>query len=109
MPDHANNCSGNLLRVISETVAFRYSDDAHLMLVGEAEIVIILTGCRSEPGVNLHSVRVDILAAYNAEGQDIYTQILADTALKNAVERTALEHYLSPPKVPVGLPGRTEW
>ena len=109
MPDQANNRQGNLLRVISETVAFRYSDDAHLMLVGEAEIVIILTGSHSDPGVNLHSVRVDILAAYDAEGQDIYAKIVADAALKSAVEKTALEHYLSPPKVPVGLPEGTEW
>jgi hypothetical protein len=109
MPDHANNCSGNLLRVISETVAFRYSDSAHLMLVGEAEIVIILTGSASDPGVNLQSVRVDILAAFDPEGQDIYTRIITDNVLKCAVERAALEHYLSPPKVPVGLPGRAEW
>jgi hypothetical protein len=107
MPDHANNRSGNLLRVISETVAFRYSDETCPLLVGEAEIVIILTGSRSEPGVNLHSVRVDILSAYDSEGQDVYACTIADAALKCAVERVALEHYLMP--APVGLPGRMEW
>jgi len=109
MPDNGNEPGGNLLRVICETVAFRFSDEQHIMLVGEAEVVIVLTGMQSEPGVNLHSVRVDILSAYDPEGQDVYTRIITDTALKSAVERAALEHYLHPPKVPVGLPGRLEW
>ncbi len=109
MPDNRNEPAGNLLRVICETVAYRYSDEQHIMLVGEAEVVIILTGIQSEPGVNLHSVRVDILSAYDPEGQDVYIQTIADAALKSALERVALEHYLHPPKVPVGLPGRVEW
>ncbi len=109
MPDHENKHAGNLLRIICETVAFRYSDEDRIMLTGEAEVVLVLTGNYSEPGVNLHSVRVDILVAYDAEGQDVYTRILTDQHLKQAVERAALEHYLCPPKVPVGLPGRTEW
>ncbi len=109
MPDNGNEACGNLLRVICETVAFRYSDEQRIMLVGEAEIVLVLTGRQSEPGVNLHSVRVDILSAFSPEGQDMYTQVIADIALKNAVENAALEHYLHPPRVPVGLPGRVEW
>jgi hypothetical protein len=109
MPDNGNVPGGNLLRVICETVAFRYSDEQCTMLVGEAEVVIVLTGGQSETGVNLHSVRVDILSAYNPEGHDVYVQIIADAALKSALEKVALEHYLHPPRVPVGLPGRVEW
>lgn len=109
MPDQGNKHAGNLLRVITETVAFRYSDEEQIMLTGEAEIVLVLTGSHSEPGVNLHSVRVDILAAYDAEGLDAYTHILAEPNLRQAVERAALDHYLCPPRVPVGLPGGTEW
>lgn len=109
MPDQENKQAGNLLRVICETVAFRYSDEDRIMLTGEAEIVLVLTGSYSDPGVNLHSVRVDILVAYDAEGKDVYTTVLADQLLKKAVEKAALEHYLCPPRVPVGLPGRTEW
>ena len=109
MPDNGNEACGNLLRVVCETVAFRYSDEQRIMLVGEAEVVIVLTGRNPEPGVNLHSVRVDILSAFDPEGRDMYKQVLADAALKSAVEKTALEHYLHPPKVPVGLPGRVEW
>ncbi len=109
MPDNGNVPAGNLLRVICETVAFRYSDEQCIMLVGEAEVVIVLTGGQSETGVNLYSVRVDILSAYNPEGQDVYGQVTADAALKSAVEKVALEHYLHPPRVPVGLPGRVVW
>lgn len=109
MPDNGNEPRGNLLRVICETVAFRYSDEARIILVGEAEVVLILTGTQPEPGVNLHSVRVDILTAYDPEGQDVYAHVLADATLKQSLERSALEHYLHPPRVPVGLPGRVEW
>ena len=47
MPDNGNEPGGNLLRVICETVAFRFSDEQHIMLVGEAEVVIVLTGMQS--------------------------------------------------------------
>lgn len=109
MSEPANNGSGNLLRVITEMVAFRYSNEHDLMLVGEAEIVIVLTGSHSEPGVNLHSVRIDILSLFDAAGQDVYTRFMEEATLKAAIEQTALEHYLQAPRVPVGLPGRLEW
>lgn len=109
MSEPANNASGNLLRVITETVAFRYSNEQDLMLVGEAEIVIVLTGNHSEPGVNLHSVRIDVLSLFDPAGQDVYARFMEDVILRAAIERTALEHYLQPPRVPIGLPGRLEW
>ncbi|MBL7780854.1 MAG: hypothetical protein JNM22_06515 [Saprospiraceae bacterium] len=109
MSEPAHNASGNLLRVITEMVAFRYSNEQDLMLVGEAEIVIVLTGNHSEPGVNLHSVRIDVLSLFDPSGQDVYTRYIEDATLKATIERIALEHYLCPPRVPIGLPGRTEW
>lgn len=109
MPDNGNERAANLLRVICETVVFRFSSEQDIMLVGEAEIVLVLTGSHAEPGVNLHTVRVDILTVYDVEGQDVYARIMLDAQMKADIERAALEHYLSPPKVRVELPGRVEW
>ena len=97
------------MRVLRETVAFRYSDEDQIMLTGEAEVVLVLTGSHSEAGVNLHSIRIDIISLYNAEGTDVYRIALADQTLKEAVENAAMEHYFCPPSVPVGLPGHSEW
>lgn len=109
MPDNGSKHQGNLRRVICETVAFLYQDGQGVPVSGEAEIVIVLSGSQSEPGVNMQSVRVDILSAFNSEGQDIFLQIMSDSALRLRVEQVALEHYLCPPKLPVELPGRMEW
>lgn len=100
-------------RVICEMVAFRYSDEQSLMLVGEAEITLEVMDVQNLEGeslANIQSVRVDLLSIYDAAGQDQYTAVMADQALKKILEDTALDHYLRPPRVPVELPRRiVEW
>lgn len=109
MSDNPNEHGQNSPHVISEIVAFRYSNEADLLLVGEAELVIELLGNQTETGTNLYSVRVDIISLYNAEGQDVFAPAMNDRTLKQTLEKTALDHYFHPPKVPVGLPKRAEW
>lgn len=109
MPDIPNAHSQNPPRVINEIVAFRYSDEAGLMLVGEAELAIEQLGHQTEAGTNLYSVRVDIISLYDAEGNDVFAPAMHNRILKYALEKTALDHYFHPPKVPVGLPKRAEW
>ena len=109
MPDNPNEHGQNTPSVICEIVAFRYSDDAGLLLTGEAELVIEILGNQSETGTNLYSVRVDILSVYDAEGCDVYAPAMNDRILKGALEKTALDHYFHPPDTPVALPKRAEW
>jgi hypothetical protein len=94
-------------KVVYATVAFRYSDEVSVMLVGEAEIVIETFGsdCNQDDlSTNLYAVRVDILSAYDPEGGDQYHYVMADQTLRLAVESAALDHYLLPPQIVVGLP-----
>lgn len=110
MPDIPNKHRQNPPEVISEIVAFRYTDEAQVMLVGEAELVIEVFGDKTETGTNLYSVRVDIISAYDPEGADIYPSVMHNPDLRQALEKTALDHYFHPPRVPVGLPKKTaEW
>lgn len=103
----------NQLKVIHEIVAYRYSDEESIMLVGEAEISIemLAEGANTtEIYTNLHTVRVDILSAYDPQGLDVFPHIIVSEILKKRLEETALDHFFHPPKVPVGLPKRiVEW
>gem|GEM_PF-999817 len=113
MPENQCPQGQNTGKVVYATVAFRYSDEVSIMLVGEAEIEIkTFGGDRNLPDLstNLYSVRVDILSAYDPEGRDQYAQVMADQTLRVAVESAALDHYLLPPQIAVGLPKRVvEW
>ena len=113
MPENQCPQGQNTGKVVYATVAFRYSDEVSIMLVGEAEIEIkTFGGDRNLPDLstNLYSVRVDILSAYDPEGCDQYAQVMADQTLRAAVESAALDHYLLPPQIAVGLPKRVvEW
>lgn len=113
MPDNPHEQGQIPVKVIHELVAFRYSDEVSVMLVGEAELMIEVLmgfGDETETITNLHCVRVDILSAFDPEGRDVFAETVSDPALKAELEKTVLEHYFHPPKVPVGLPKRvTEW
>jgi hypothetical protein len=109
MPDNPNESGQNIAKVISETVAFQYSNEAGLQFIGEAELVIEILGNQADAGTNLYSVRVDILSLYDSEGGDVFAQAINDRILKSALEKTALNHYFHPPMTPVGLPKRAEW
>ncbi len=103
----------NQRKVIHEIVAYRYSDEESIMLVGEAEVNIEML-CDGfddiEIYTNLRSVRVDILSAYDSQGLDVYPHIIASKELKRRLEVAALDHFFHPPKVPVGLPKKiVEW
>jgi hypothetical protein len=109
MPDNPNESGQNAAKVISEIVPFRYSNEAGLLLIGEAELVIEILGNQSDAGTNLYSVRVDLISVYDSEGSDVFAEAINDRILKPALEKTALDHYFHPPKAPVGLPRRTDW
>jgi hypothetical protein len=113
MPEIPNEQGHIPKKVIHEIVAFRYSDEATVMLVGEAEVVIgLLTEGEdtAEIYANIHSVRVDVLSAFDPDGCDAFASAMNDPTLKRALEEAALEHFFHPPKVPVGLPKRiSEW
>ena len=100
-------------KVIHEIVAYRYSDEESIMLVGEAEVTIEMLADGTDDTeiyTNLHSVRVDILSAYDAQDLDVYPHIIASEALKRRLEVAALDHFFHPPKISVGLPKRiVEW
>lgn len=101
------------LKVVHEIVAYRYSDEESIMLMGEAEVTIeMLSDGRDETEIytNIRSVRVDILSAYDPQGLDVYPHVIIADALKRRLEEAALDHFFHPPKVPVGLPNRIiEW
>lgn len=103
----------DFLKVVHEIVAYRYSDEESIMLVGEAEVSIeMLADGPDDPVVyaNIRSVRVDILSAYDAQGLDVFSHVIVSSVLKARLEEAALDHFFHPPKVPVGLPKRiTEW
>lgn len=105
--------SPNQIKVIHETVAYRYSDEDSIMLVGEAEITIEMLAdgeALTDIFTNIRSVRVDILSAYDPQGLDVYPHILVSEDLKHRLEEVAIDHFFHPPKVPVGLPKRIiEW
>ena len=109
MPDIPNESGQNSAKVISETVAFRYSNEADLQFIGEAELVIEILGNQADAGTNLYSVRVDIISLYDSEGDDVFTLTINDRILQSALEKIALDHYFHPPKVPIGLPKRADW
>ena len=110
MADISTKRKENTPEVICEIVAYRYCPEPHQMLVGEAELLIEVFGEKSETGTNLYSVRVDLLSAFNPDGQDVYAATMNNPSLKHALERTALDHYFHPPLVPVGIPRRAaEW
>lgn len=113
MSDLLQQSGQNEYQVICETVAYRYSDEKSIMLVGEAEVSLSVMTVQDVHGhslANMQSVRVDVLSAYNADGVDQYALVMKDAILKKAVEDAALEHYLRPPKVPIALPlRRVEW
>lgn len=100
-------------KVAYEVVAYRYSDEVSVMLVGEAEIMVETFDSGQEPtdsAANLYEIRVDLLSAFDPEGRDCFAEVMADPKLRQAVEAAALEHYLLPPQVPVGLPKTmVEW
>ncbi len=96
-------------KVVHEIVAFRYSNETDIMLVGEAEVVVEMLSDgddESEIYTNLQSVRVDVLSLFDAADCDVFAQLIENPALKRALEDAALEHFFNPPKVPVGLPKR---
>ena len=103
----------NQHKVIITIIAFRFSDEATLMLVGEAELTLELYADASPSPISmldLLSVRIDILSLYDADENDVYHQAMENPALRQKLEAAALEHYLHPPKVPIGLPKRlSEW
>lgn len=103
----------DFLKVVHEIVAYRYSDEESIMLVGEAEVTIeMLSDGVDDRAVyaNIRSVRVDILSAFDAQGLDVFIHVMAAALLKTRLEEAALDHFFHPPKVPVGLPKRiTEW
>lgn len=103
----------NMRKVLHEIVAYRYSDEESIMLTGEAEVTIEMLADgtdNTDVYTNLHSVRVDILSAFDAQGLDVYAHIMVSEALKRRLEEAALDHYFHPPKVPVGLPRKiVEW
>ncbi len=109
MPEKAQN----QMKVLHEIVAYRYSDEESIMLVGEAEVNIEMFSDGTDDTeiyTNLQSVRVDILSAYDPQGLDVYPHIMASELLKRRLEEAALDHFFHPPKVPVGLPKRIiEW
>lgn len=113
MPHNRIEPPANPGKVIFELVAWRYSDEQQVMLSGEAEIVIETFGSERNPaeaGTNLYAIRIDILSAFDPGGLDCYWQVMANTTLRQAVEAAALEHYLFPPQVHVGLPRQVvEW
>ena len=113
MPENLHFEQQNRGKVIFETVAFRYSDEISLMLVGEAEVVIeLFTDGEDTPrkSTNLKSVWVDILSVYDAQDRDVHQWAMSDPDLKQKLAEAALAHYLHPPVVPVGLPKRVrEW
>lgn len=113
MPEIPNEHGHIPKKVIHEIVAFRYSDEADIMLVGEAEVVVeMLTEGENAAEVyaNIHSVRVDVLSAFDANDCDVFASAMSDAALKRALEEAALEHFFHPPRVPVSLPKRiSEW
>lgn len=109
MPDNPNENVQNTAKVISEIVAFRYSNETGLRFIGEAELVIEILGKQAEAGTNLYSVRVDIISLYDSEGSDVFAQAINDRILKSNLEKTALDHYFHPPETPVRLPKRAEW
>lgn len=110
MADISKKRKENTPEVICEIVAFRYSDELHPVLVGEAELLIEVFGAKTETGTNLYSVRVDLLSAFNPDGQDVYAATMRNPSLKHALEKTALDFYFHPPQVPVGLPRiSSEW
>lgn len=109
MPDNPNERGPNAPRVISEIVAFQYSDEAGLSLLGEAELAIEILGDQADTGTNLYSVRVDIIAVFDPGGSDVFAQTINNRALRTALEKTALDHYFHPPEAPVALPNRVEW
>jgi hypothetical protein len=109
MPEFPNEHGHIPKKVIHEIVAFRYSDEAEVMLVGEAEVVIgMLTEGENSAEIyaNIHSVRVDVLSAFDPDGCDVFASAMSDPALKRALEEAALEHFFHPPRVPVSLPKR---
>lgn len=110
MPENPCTHCQNTPQVIYETVAFRYSDEENATLVGEAEIMIETLNDGIDSNANLYAVRVDILSAFAPTGADEYDRVMADPALRQAVEKAALVFYFHPPEEPVRLPGLgTEW
>lgn len=113
MPEIPNEHDENRLKVVHEIVAFRYSDEESLMLVGEAEVMIeMLSDGSDETDIytNIQYVRVDVLTTYDAYGNDVFAEIMDTPTLKHALEAAALEHFFHPPRVPVSLPKSiTEW
>jgi hypothetical protein len=104
--------SPNHKKFIQEIVAYRYSDEESVMLVGEAEVALeVLHDCEeSEPLANLCSVRVDILSAFDPQGLDVYKHVMCSDELRRRLEAAALDHYFHPPKVTISLPKRIrEW
>lgn len=100
-------------KVAYEIVAYRYSDEQSIMLVGEAEIMVETFGNEhgpTAPAANLYEIRVDLLSAFAPDGRDCFAEVMADPKLRKAVESAAMDHYLLPPQVPVGLPKTVvEW
>lgn len=113
MPENLHTQGQNEGKVIYETVAFRYSDEISLMLVGEAEVVIELFTDGEDTArksANLKSVWVDILSVYDAQDRDVHQWAMSDPDLRQKLAEAALAHYLNPPAVPVGLPKKVrEW
>ena len=113
MPDNPCEYNQNPRKVIHEIVAFRYTDEESIMLVGEAEVMMeVLAGFGDETEIstNLYSVRVDILSAFDADDRDVYAEAISNPAIKQKLEEAAISHYFHPPKVPIGLPKKiTEW
>ncbi len=113
MPDKRTEHRQKSGKVAYEVVAYRYSDEQSIMLVGEAEIMVETFGNEHDPadlGTNLYEIRVDLLTAFDPEGRDRFAEVMADPKLRQAVESAAMDHYLLPPQVPVGLPKTVvEW
>ena len=113
MPDKRTEHRQKSGKVAYEVVAYRYSDEQNIMLVGEAEIMIETFGNEHSPadlGTNLYEIRVDLLSAFDPDGRDRFAEVMADSKLRQAVESAVVEHYLLPPQVPVGLPKTVvEW
>lgn len=100
-------------KVLYEVVAWRYSDEQGVMLVGEAEVMVEQAASAQgdvQDAASRYHIRVDVLSAFDPEGQDCFAAVMRNEALRTAIEAAALDHFLMPPQMPVSLPrNRMEW
>lgn len=106
MPDHKTEPYPAQARIVYEIVLYRHCQDDGGVLVGEATLMLE----RDERSNLLRSLHVTLLSVFNAAGEEVYTSVIKNAALKQRLEAAAVEHYYHPPAEPVVLPQRVvEW